>query len=168
MRKLLILFLVTLISFSAIKPQEARAELPVKARAFLTMVGYGTASGALLGVASLAFGSSTRAVAQGASLGLYAGIIFGSYILFSHHQRHAGSYEDNSSPYQEASDVYGDEYQGDEGGSKDGEEDSRGGFFDRFQLLKEKYHTQAFTFQSDKQRGSRLPPLQVNLFQMNF
>ena len=108
MRKILIMLLASVISLSALRPSEARAELPVKARAFLTMAGYGSAGGALLGVASMAFGGSTRSVAQGASLGLYAGIIFGTYVLVSHHQRTSGSYDDNSSPYQDACDVYGD------------------------------------------------------------
>lgn len=48
------------------------------------MAAYGTVGGALLGTASLAFGSSGRAVAQGASLGLYAGLAFGAYVVVSH------------------------------------------------------------------------------------
>ncbi len=167
MRKYLVALFIAVFTLAALKPNEARAELPVKARAFLTMVGYGTAGGALLGVASMAFGGSTRAVAQGASLGLYSGILFGTYILASHHQRR-GSYEDDSSVYKESSDLYGDEYQDDEGGSKDEDEDTRGGFFDRFQVLQEKFHNQSFTLKSERQRGGRMPPLHINLFQMNF
>lgn len=133
----------------------------------MTIVGYGTGGGALLGAASLAFGTSTRAIAQGASLGLYAGILFGGYVLVSHHQKRYGSYDDNSSPYQESNDIYSDEYSED-GAGGDGEEKTRGGFFDRFQTLQEKFHGQAYTFDSDKKRGSKLPPLSVNIIQYNF
>ncbi len=57
-----------------------------KVKAFLVVSGYGAAGGALLGLASMAFGSSGRAIAQGASLGLYAGMIFGAYILMTHNE----------------------------------------------------------------------------------
>lgn len=168
MRKYLSILFVVVFTISLIKPNEARAELPVKARAFLTIAGYGTAGGALLGAASMAFGTNSRAIAQGASLGLYAGILFGSYVLISHHQKRYGSYDDDSSPYRESSDVYGDDYQSDEGGSQDNDSSSRGGFFDRFQTLQEKFHGQAFTFDSQKRKGSSLPPISMNLIQYNF
>lgn len=62
-----------------------RAEaIDPRTKAVLTMAAYGTAGGALLGTASLAFGTKGRAVAIGASLGLYAGLIFGSYIVINH------------------------------------------------------------------------------------
>lgn len=65
--------------------------IPPKAKVILTMAGYGAVGGALLGVASLAFDAKARAVAQGASLGLYAGFLFGGYIVISHHyQLHDG------------------------------------------------------------------------------
>ncbi len=82
MKKIFSAFLI-LITMTLTAPQKAQAEIPVKAKAFLTIVGYGTAGGAILGAASMAFGTSTRAVAQGASLGLYAGILFGTYVLVS-------------------------------------------------------------------------------------
>ncbi|MBA2403875.1 MAG: hypothetical protein H0V66_03815, partial [Bdellovibrionales bacterium] len=110
MRKFLSLFLALFITLAVVKPQTAQAEMPAKAKAILTMAAYGTAGGALLGFATMAFGNSSRAVAQGASLGLYAGLIFGAYVLVSHHQKTVGSYEDDSSPYKNSSDVYGDEY----------------------------------------------------------
>lgn len=140
--------------------------MPVKAKAFLTILGYGTAGGALLGAASLAFGTNSRAIAQGASLGLYAGIIFGSYVLISHHNKRYGSYDDNSSPYQESNSIYGDEYRDDEGGASESDQ-TRGGFFDRFQTLNEKFHQQAFSL-GDKKRGSSLPPLHINIIQYNW
>ena len=55
-----------------------------KARALGSMALYGTIGGALLGTATIAFGSGARSIAQGASLGLYAGLIFGSYVVLSH------------------------------------------------------------------------------------
>lgn len=60
------------------------AEVDPKIKALGTMAGYGTVGGVLLGVASLAFGTSGRAVSQGASLGLYAGLLFGGYVVGSH------------------------------------------------------------------------------------
>lgn len=149
-----------------LKPNEARAEIPVKAKAFMTIAGYGAAGGALLGAASMAFGTNSRAIAQGASLGLYAGILFGAYVLISHHNKRYGSYDDNSSPYRESSDVYGDEYESDGGGSSSS--DSGGGFFDRFQVMQEQVQGQAFTFDSQKRKGGQVPPIQVNFLNLSF
>ena len=161
------IFFFILVSF---RPQEARAEVPVKAKAFLTMAGYGAGGGALLGFATMAFGNSSRAIAQGSSLGLYAGIIFGAYVLVSHYQKQVGTYDDNSSPYQESNDVYGDEYNSQEGGgdADSGSNSKRGGFFDRFQLMQEHMHNQSFTFQSEKRKGSSLPPIHMNLIEYHF
>ncbi len=63
---------------------------------------YGATGGALLGFASMAFGTSARSIAKGASLGLYAGILFGGYIIASHHLRPQleTPYEDSDSPYE--------------------------------------------------------------------
>ncbi len=168
MRKTFCTLLVVLFTLTIVSPREARAEMPVKAKAFLTIVGYGTAGGAILGAASTAFGTSTRAIAQGASLGLYAGILFGTYVLVSHHNKRYGSYDDNSSPYQESNDIYGDEYREDEGGGgDDGGEKTKGGFFDRFEPIQEKFEMNAFSVGGPK-RGTRIPPLKVNLIQYNF
>ena len=158
MRKSFCTFLVLLFTLSVVKPQEARAEIPVKAKAFLTIASYGTAGGALLGAASMAFGTSSRAIAQGASLGLYAGILFGTYVLVSHHNKRYGSYDDYSSPYRESSDIYGNEYRDDEGGSADDDGRSRGGFFDRFESIQGKF----------QKKGGNLPPIHMNLLQYNF
>lgn len=168
MRKFLCLFLALFISLAVVRPQSARAEIPVKAKAFLTIAGYGAAGGALLGLATMAFGNSSRAVAQGASLGLYAGLLFGTYVLVSHHQKQLGTYDD-SSPYQESSDIYGDEYNSEEGGTDNDRDDrsKRGGFFDRFQVMQEHMYNQSFTFQSEKKKNS-LPPIQMNIIQYNF
>jgi hypothetical protein len=59
------------------------------------MAGYGAASGALLGKAKNIF--------KGASLGLYAGIIFGSYIVVAHHLRKNAKPSTDSNYYEEES-----------------------------------------------------------------
>jgi len=92
----------------------AQAELDPKVKVVATMAAYGTAGGALLGFASMAFKSNGRAIFQGASLGLWAGLIFGGYVVISHsiRQSRGTSYpsgddteesqypEDDQGPYQ--------------------------------------------------------------------
>lgn len=157
MRKLLATFLVLLLTTTILSVPKAQAEIPVRAKAFATIVGYGAAGGALLGVASMAFGTTSRAIAQGASLGLYAGIIFGTYVLVSHHNKRQGSYDDGSSPYQESNDIYGDEYQSDDGGGSQG--GTNGGFF-RIQTMNDKF--------ASNEKGSRMPPLYLNVLNLEF
>lgn len=65
-------------------PYKKAEALNPKGKAFLIICTYGTVGGALLGFATMAFGTNSRAIAQGASLGLYAGIAFGSYVITSH------------------------------------------------------------------------------------
>lgn len=158
MRKILSAFLVVL-TLTFLAPKEAKAEVPVKAKAFLTIVGYGTAGGAILGAASMAFGTSTRAVAQGASLGLYAGIIFGTYVLVSHAQARQGYYDDNSSPYKDSNDIYSDEYNSEEGGDN-AEEKPRQGFFNRIEHINSQF--------APKEKGGNLPPIYLNLLNLEF
>jgi len=160
MNKIFFSILVSMAILFTFKPEVARAEMPAKPRAFLTIVGYGTVGGALLGAASTAFGTSGRAIAQGASLGLYAGILFGTYVLVSHHNKRYGTYDDRSSPYSNSTDIYSDE-----GGS--GDTGSGGGFFDRFSDMNVKFQQQSLSH-GYKKRGSTLPPLQINLLQFNF
>jgi len=94
----------------------AQAELDPKVKVVATMAAYGTAGGALLGFASMAFKSNGRAIFQGASLGLWAGLIFGGYVVISHsiRQSRGNSYpssndseetqypEDEPGPYQDS------------------------------------------------------------------
>ena len=80
-KSFLLLSIFTLFTYST----PAKAEMDSRVKALLIMAGYGTIGGALLGTASLAFGTSGRSVAKGASLGLYAGILFGSYVVLSHY-----------------------------------------------------------------------------------
>ena len=160
------LFLALSISTSVLFPVRAQAEIPAKAKAFLTISAYGAAGGALLGFASMAFGTSSKSISQGASLGLYAGIIFGTYVLVSHHNKRYGSYDDSSSPYHNSSDVYGEGYDASEGGSDSST--SRGGFFDRMEVMEHQLNNRAFTAQADKKRGGQVPPLKFNLMSLEF
>lgn len=74
-----------------------------------TMSGYGIVGGALLGAAAMAFGTSSRSIAKGASLGLYGGLIFGTYIILSYEmkkrnfneQPREDYYPDSRSPYED-------------------------------------------------------------------
>lgn len=64
--------------------------LDPKLKVLGSMAGYGVVGGALLGAASMAFGTNGRAIAKGASLGLYAGLIFGSYVIVSYEMKKRG------------------------------------------------------------------------------
>lgn len=79
MKKIKILFLIVVTLFST-----HTFALDAKTKALGAMALYGTAGGALLGTASMAFGTSERSIAVGASLGLYTGLLFGSYIVLTH------------------------------------------------------------------------------------
>lgn len=80
--KKLILSLTLIFAFML--PAKQAQAIDPKTKAFLIVCAYGTVGGALLGFASMAFGTNSRAIAQGASLGLYSGIIFGTYVLTSY------------------------------------------------------------------------------------
>lgn len=89
---------------------QVRADVGPRVKALGAMAAYGTVGGALLGTASLAFGASGRAVAKGASIGLYAGLLFGGYVVMSHaykkHQQENPQPQENyypgvESPYED-------------------------------------------------------------------
>lgn len=86
MKKILIWFLVFNFLLGLGAAPKAYAMDP-KAKALGMIALYGTLGGALLGTASLAFGTRTRAIFQGASLGLYAGLLFGTYVVIGHSMR---------------------------------------------------------------------------------
>ena len=99
--------------------EDAKAQMDPRMKAIGLMAVYGTVGGTLLGTASLAFGAEGRSVAKGASLGLYAGLLFGGYVVASHAmKKHKDAnpepqenyYPDSSSPYEE-----GEEGEEDEG-----------------------------------------------------
>lgn len=107
MKKILIV-LSLIISLSSLN---AQAQMDPKAKAVGTMALYGTVGGALLGTASLAFGAGGRSVAIGASLGLYAGLLFGGYVVGSYSLKSKGYFKEKpegyypdteASPYQDS------------------------------------------------------------------
>lgn len=120
------LFILAIVfAFSGIGSVRAQMDPRIKALGMMAL--YGTVGGALLGTASLAFGTDGRSVAKGASLGLYAGIIFGSYIVISHayakHQRENPQAQENyypgvQSPYEklDGQGGYGEEGSAEPGG----------------------------------------------------
>jgi hypothetical protein len=71
---------------------------------FITSCTYGMLAGTLVGAASLAFserpGDKLKNIAQGASLGLYAGIILGVYVVYIVPSQNTID-EDNSPPIEE-------------------------------------------------------------------
>ena len=64
-----------------------RASASQETKIFLTTATYGVLAGSLTGLASLAFyetpGEHMRNVAMGASLGLYAGVVMGAYLIYA-------------------------------------------------------------------------------------
>ena len=83
MKKITIFFALIFLVFNTLVVPEAQALNP-KVRVIFSTGVYGTLGGALLGSASLAFGTDGRTVAQGASIGLYLGLLFGSYVVLAH------------------------------------------------------------------------------------
>ena len=77
-------YIVSILLLCSTLSASSALALDGKTKALGAMALYGTAGGALLGTASMAFGTSERSIAVGASLGLYAGLIFGSYIVLTH------------------------------------------------------------------------------------
>ncbi|MGZ3790107.1 MAG: hypothetical protein ACXVLQ_16340 [Bacteriovorax sp.] len=101
------LFLAFGLCFSLLFSSSVYA-LDPKVKILGTMAGYGVVGGALLGTATMAFGSGPRAIAKGASLGLYAGLLFGGYIVLSYEMKKRGFndqkedyYPDSRSPYED-------------------------------------------------------------------
>lgn len=126
MRKLILsLFICTAI----VLPFNKAQALDPKGKAFMIMCTYGTVGGALLGFASMAFGTNSRAIAQGASLGLYAGIAFGAFVITSHNrQSDMPAYEPQQPPPESFNSMPSSF---DQGGSGFNQEDNGagGGFF---------------------------------------
>ena len=169
---ILMTFALTLLPLRAAFAQDdSGGALPPKAKAFLMVSAYGAGSGAILGLASMAFGTSSRAIAQGASLGLYTGLIFGTYIIISHNNRTAQPSYDNSTPYQDGEDDYGD--YGDEGGEKPAK-GGGGGFFDsgirnpRSGAQVAIHEVNAYRGFETKKGSTSVPPLQMTLFNYTF
>jgi uncharacterized membrane protein len=75
--------LAVALMLTMLSPRQAHAE-PM--RDFIVSCSYGVMAGTLVGAATLAFssmpGQSLNNVARGASIGLYAGIFLGAYVVF--------------------------------------------------------------------------------------
>lgn len=176
MNKLKIFFSVIIISVAVCLPNRAHAQIPPKAKAYLVICAYGTVGGALLGFASLAFQNNSRAIAQGASLGLYAGMIFGGYVLATHKKKGAAT-DEYQDPYQQQQPPPpgfgpegGDPSMAPPGGGlypDDQQSESGGGFFgmgNRIDEINEKY---AYSFRSEMGSNSS-PPIYMNLLNIQF
>jgi hypothetical protein len=94
------LFFFCLLISTVVLPHSKAYAMDPKVKVMATTALYGTVGGALLGTASLAFGTKGRAVAIGSSLGLYAGLLFGSYVVVTHQMQQRG-YFDQDAPIRE-------------------------------------------------------------------
>ncbi len=76
------IFLIILVLLSFARNEQAHAD---PAKDFVMSCTYGVLAGTLVGTATLAFsdkpGDNLNRIARGASLGLYAGIILGLYVV---------------------------------------------------------------------------------------
>ncbi len=93
------LITATFVCFTLLFSSVSHAAISPKLKMVGTMAGYGVVGGALLGTASMAFGSGGRSIAKGASLGLYAGIIFGSYIILNYEMKKRGFGNESKGDY---------------------------------------------------------------------
>jgi predicted permease len=139
-----------------------------KAKAFLVLTTYGTAGGGLLGLASMAFGEDSIAVARGASLGLYMGMLFGGYVILSHkYKKKPGQIEaPKEDEYQDPYTPYGED-----GGEEDEGYDSFFSSPQRSMEYEENKRRDSAIFESSlrqKKGGSSSPPIYMNLINMRF
>jgi hypothetical protein len=160
MKKAVIILSLSLFCFTA-NIENAQAQVPPKAKAFLVICSYGTVGGALLGFATLAFGTSSRAIAQGASLGLYAGIIFGSYVITSHETTKDAPVEEYNPGYPPPEDPYAP---GGYGAPVEEEDSSPRGLFD-FRYQEQQQDLAIYNGSTVKNAP---PPVYFNLIQARF
>jgi opacity protein-like surface antigen len=105
MKKIII---ATAVCFTLLSSSVSQAALDPKLKMVAAMAGYGVVGGAMLGTASMAFGAGGRSIAKGASIGLYAGLLFGGYIILNYEMKKRGYgqevkgdyYPESSSPYE--------------------------------------------------------------------
>jgi hypothetical protein len=130
--------------------------LDAKVKVLASTSVYGAAGGALLGFASMAFGTTASSIAKGASLGLYAGILFGSYVVVSHYYRpqYEAPYEDSESPYESGD---GAPYDSKKGGSSADEQAPQ-------------LHERAFQINQMKlnYKSHQAPPIYLDLIRLEF
>ncbi|MFT6630154.1 MAG: hypothetical protein ACJAS4_000088 [Bacteriovoracaceae bacterium] len=170
--KKLILSLFILIAL--VTPVEKANALDPKGRAFLIICTYGTVGGALLGFATMAFGTNSRAIAQGASLGLYAGIGFGSYIIMSHRKSLQPIPEPSYNPQgQGPPPGYGQDQGGfgqggfgqDQGGFGAPPPEDSGGFFGTSQRFIQINEDMVYNYKLKNKKGREIsPPIYLPLY----
>lgn len=169
------IILILCICFTLIIPTQSAHAIDPKAKAFMVVCAYGTVGGALLGFASLSFGSNPRAIAQGASLGLYAGIIFGAYVLTSYNQKQSSNGYDNQPEDNGFYPTQPDPYYGnpagpspvDSGGAvpAPAPADNNGGFFGSGRVME--INEQSYRILNNKKERIT-PPVYINLLNMTF
>lgn len=93
MRKFLFSLVFLFASSLQAAPINSELALSPQLKSVTSLALYGAVGGALLGTASLAFDAEGRWVAKGASLGLYAGLGFGVFIVLSYALGKDGGYE---------------------------------------------------------------------------
>jgi hypothetical protein len=172
MKKLLLMLIILT---SLITPVQKAQALDAKGKAFLVICTYGTVGGALLGFASMAFGTNSRAIAQGASLGLYAGIAFGSYVVASHGNQGVEvdpAYDQPQGPPPGFDDGYGAPPQ-DGGGQGFGapppRPDEGGGFFGGAQRSSEITEDLIYNYRLKNKKGRGLSlPMYINFVNTTF
>lgn len=167
MKKLLISLAIM---FTLITPTKEAQAIEPKTKAFLVMCAYGTVGGALLGFASMAFGTNSRAIAQGASLGLYAGIIFGGYVISSHRDPNAPIEEYEQDPYGQPDPAGYPPAEGGMFGAPPPEESGGGGFFGAPNRVLEINYEMVRNYQpvGAKRGHINAPPVYVNFFNSTF
>lgn len=167
MKKLILIILLLTIF---VVPQNAAHALEPKAKAFATICTYGTVGGALLGFASMAFGTDSRVIAQGASLGLYAGIAFGAYVITSHRNSTQPVIQDRYQEPQGPPPGYNPTFGGENNGGGFGApvpQEEPGGFFGSPQRSLEANESEFSSFKHKKGRVESLP-IYFNLMDIRF
>lgn len=169
---LLIVFVCTVtLSF----PNRSYAEMSPKVKAFLLVSAYGTVGGALLGFATLAFGTNPRAIAQGASLGLYAGMIFGGYVVSTHNNGEEYSEEEEAYPESTPPPAgggyapFGNPNPANPSQEPAPEENSGGGFFGGGRVMHIQNDISRTLRQTRHKKGTlNAPPIYIPLFHSSF
>jgi hypothetical protein len=165
-----ILFFLFGIFLIGLPLQKVQAQVDPRGKMVGMMALYGTVGGTLLGTASLAFGTEGRSVAKGASIGLYAGLLFGAFVVTSHHMKQQAleNPEAQENYYPDAETPYGEEGEGGEGEGDGSAEDYR---------WRKNWHEQSFKWihlapksisPSLIKQGPDIPLFYFNLIEMRF
>jgi hypothetical protein len=170
---LVLVILFSLLGNNVFAQAQSQGGLDPRMKALGLMAAYGAIGGFLLGTASLAFDTPGRAPFIGASLGLYAGMLFGGYIVVSHamkkyQMQNPGAGEDGYYP-ETPSSPYESPFSG--GGYNSGEESGQRGQHQTMELQWELFEQSSrlksdLRFPSKKSRD--FPLLFVPLINLNF